>query len=68
VLNKGRAHKIKVMKIRFRDPFLHITAVGMLILTIITSGIPGVIYAFIFGSAISQLYLNSKERKQDEKL
>tara|TARA_B110000858_G_C17475023_1_gene324543 strand:+ start:151 stop:321 length:171 start_codon:yes stop_codon:yes gene_type:complete len=56
------------MKIRFRDPFLHITAVGMLILTIITSGIPGIIYAFIFGSAISQLYLNFKERKQDEKL
>ena len=56
------------MKIRFRDPFLHITAIGMLILTVITSGIPGVIYAFIFASAIGQIYLNFKERKQDGKL
>ena len=56
------------MKIRFKDPFLHVTAVGMLILTFTTSGISSIVYAFIFGSAISQLHLNFKERKQDGKL
>ena len=37
------------MKIRFQDPFLHITAVGTLVLTLITGGLAGVFYAFIFG-------------------
>jgi hypothetical protein len=54
------------MKIRFQDPFLHITAVGTLILTLITGGLAGVIYAFIFGSCLGQLRLNAKERKQEQ--
>ena len=56
-----------VMKIRFRDPFLHITAIGTLILTLITGGLAGLFYAFIFGLCVGQLRLNAKER-QNEKL
>lgn len=66
VLNKGRAHKIKVMKIRFANPFLHITAVGTLILTLFTGGLAGVFYAFIFGLCLGQLRLNAKERQNEE--
>jgi len=54
------------MKIRFQDPFLHITAVGTLILTLITGGLAGVFYAFIFGTCLGQLRLNAKERKEQE--
>jgi hypothetical protein len=55
-----------VMKIRFRNPFLHITAVGTLILTFITGGLAGLFYAFIFGLCIGQLRLNAKERQNEE--
>ena len=36
------------MKIRFQNHLLHITAVGTLILTLITGGLLVVFYAFIF--------------------
>jgi hypothetical protein len=52
------------MKIRFQDPFLHITTVGTLILTLITGGLAGVFYALIFGVCLGQLRLNAKERQQ----
>lgn len=52
------------MKIRFQDPFLHITAIGTLILTLITGGLAGLFCAFVFGASISQLRLNAKERQQ----
>jgi len=55
------------MKIRFQDPFLHITAVGTLILTLITGGLAGLVYAFIFGTCLGQLRLNAKERQQEQK-
>jgi len=55
------------MKIRFQDPFLHITAVGTLILTLITGGLAGLLYAFIFGACLGQLRLNAKERQQEQK-
>ncbi len=55
------------MKIRFQNPFLHITAVGTLILTLMTGGLPGVFYALIFGLCLGQLRLNAKEN-QNEKL
>jgi hypothetical protein len=58
--------KIKVMKIRFQNPFLHITAVGMLTLTLITGGLLGVFYAFIFGLCLGQLRLNAKEKQNEE--
>ena len=54
------------MKIRFRNPFLHITAVGTLILTLITGGLAGLFYAFIFGLCIGQLRLNAKNRENEE--
>tara|TARA_R100001198_G_C5074591_1_gene119095 strand:- start:141 stop:311 length:171 start_codon:yes stop_codon:yes gene_type:complete len=55
------------MKIRFQDPFLHITAVGTLILTLIAAGtIAGVFYAFIFGACLGQLRLNARERQQEQ--
>jgi hypothetical protein len=54
------------MKIRFQNPFLHITATGMLILTLITGGLLGVFYAFIFGLCLGQLRLNAKERQNEE--
>ena len=66
VLKKGESQKIKVMKIRFTNPFLHITAAGMLILTLITGGLLGVFYAFIFGLCLGQLRLNAKERQNEE--
>lgn len=52
------------MKIRFQDPFLHITAVGTLALTFITGGSASVFYALVFGGCLSQLRLNAKERQQ----
>lgn len=54
------------MKIRFQDPFLHITAVGTLLLTLITGGLAGVIYALIHGFSLGFLILNAKERKQEQ--
>jgi len=54
------------MKIRFQNPFLHITAIGTLILTLITGGLAGLLYAFIFGICLSQLRLNAKERQQEQ--
>ena len=54
------------MKIRLQDPFLHITAVGTLVLTLITGGLAGLFYAFIFGVCLGQLRLNAKERQQEQ--
>ena len=54
------------MKIQFQDQFLHITAVGTLILTLITSGLVGLFYAFIFGLCVGQLRLNAKNRENEE--
>jgi len=54
------------MKIRFKDPFLHITAIGTLSLTLITGGLAGLFYAFIFGLCVGQLRLNAKERQNEE--
>jgi hypothetical protein len=54
------------MKIRFQNPFLHITAVGTLILTLMTGGLAGIFYAFIFGMCLSQLRLNAKEKQNEE--
>jgi len=54
------------MKIRFKDPFLHITTIGTLILTFITGELGGLIYAFAFGMCLAQLRLNAKERKNEE--
>ena len=54
------------MKIRFANPFLHITAVGTLLLTLMTGGLAGVFYAFIFGLCLGQLRLNAKERQNEE--
>ena len=55
------------MKIRFKDPFLHITATGTLVLTIITGGGLGIFYAFLHGLSLGFLMLNAKERKQEAK-
>ena len=54
------------MKIRFQNHLLHITAVGTLILTLITGGLAGVFYAFIFGLCLGQLRLNAKEKQNEE--
>jgi len=54
------------MKIQFQDQFLHITAVGTLILTLITGGLAGLLYAFIFGLCVGQLRLNAKNRENEE--
>ena len=54
------------MKIRFQNPFLHITAIGMLILTLFTGGLLGVFYALIFGLCLGQLRLNAKEKQNEE--
>lgn len=51
------------MKIRFKDPFLHITAIGTLILTFMVGGYGGIFSALIFGFSVSQLRLNAKERQ-----
>lgn len=49
--------------VTFDKRFLHITATGSLILTLITGGIPGLIWAFIFGLSIGQLYQQAKREK-----
>ena len=54
------------MKIRFKDPFLHITAIGTLLMTFLTGGLAGILYAFIFGLCLGQLRLNAKERQNEE--
>ena len=54
------------MKIRFQNSFLHITATGMFILTLITGGLLGIFYAFIFGFCLGHLILNAKEAKNEE--
>jgi hypothetical protein len=51
------------MKIRFKNPFLHITAIGTLILTLITGGPACLFYAVVFSLCLEQLRLNDKERQ-----
>jgi hypothetical protein len=62
-----REPKIKVMKIKVANKFLHVTAVGTLILGLITGGLLGLVYCFIFGLCLGQLIVNGK-RKKNEKL
>jgi len=54
------------MKIRFKDPFLHITATSTLILTFLVGGGAGIFYALTFGLCVGQLRLNAKERQNEE--
>ena len=49
--------------IRFDNTFLHITAVGTLILTIITDSL---LYPFIFGMCFGELYKNAKAKRNEE--
>ncbi len=58
VLNKGRAHKIKVM-IRFKDPFLFITGMGFGILTFFTNDL---FPYFMFGACLGFMILNHIDR------
>ena len=51
------------MKIRFKDPFLHITAIGTLILTLIIGGLAGVFYAFIFGLCLGQFIRQNRNEE-----
>ncbi|MGB0430997.1 MAG: glutamine amidotransferase-related protein, partial [Bacteroidia bacterium] len=50
-----------IMKIRFQDTFLHITAIGTLILTLLVGGLAGLFYAFIFGICLGhQVFARSQ--------
>ena len=52
--------------IRFDNKFLKITAVGSFIMMVITPGLPGVVWAFIFGSSIGNLIKNKREERNGE--
>ena len=51
------------MKIELNNKFLHITAIGTLILTLITGGVLGLAYAFIFGSCLGMMIRQAREKK-----
>lgn len=51
------------MKVRFQNTFLHISAIGTLLLALIVGGLAGLFYTFVFGVCVAQLRLNAKERK-----
>jgi hypothetical protein len=51
------------MKVRFGNTFLHITAIGMLTLTLFTDSL---IYPLILGFCIGNLILNSREAQNEE--
>ena len=51
------------MKIRFKNSFLHITAVGTLVLTLFTDSL---VYPLIFGFCLGNLILNSRETRNEE--
>ena len=51
------------MKIRFTNSFLHITAVGTLVLTLFTNNL---VYPLIFGFCLGNLILNAKKAKNEE--
>ena len=51
------------MKIRFTNSFLHITAVGTLVLTLFTDSL---VYPLVFGVCLGHLILNSKEARNEE--
>jgi len=51
------------MKIRFTNTFLHITAVGTLVLTLFTDSL---VYPLIFGFCLGNLILNSRETRNEE--
>jgi hypothetical protein len=61
-----REPKIKVMKIKVANKFLHVTAIGTLILGLITGGLLGLFYCFIFGLCLGQLIVNGKREKNEE--
>jgi hypothetical protein len=61
-----REPKIKVMKIKVANKFLHVTAIGTLILGLITGGLLGIFYSFIFGLCLGQLIVNGKREKNEE--
>ena len=54
------------MEIKVANKFLHVTAVGTLILGLITGGLLGIFYCFIFGLCLGQLIVNSKREKNEE--
>ena len=49
--------------IQVNEKFLHITAIGTLILTLITDSL---LYPFVFGLCISQFIRQSRRRKNEE--
>ena len=51
------------MKIRFTNPFLHITATGTLVLTLVTDSL---VYPLILGFCLGNLILNAKEARNEE--
>ena len=51
------------MKVRFQDTFLHISAVGTLLLALIVGGLAGLFYTFVFGICVAQLRLNAEEKE-----
>ena len=51
------------MRVRFPNSFLHITAVGNLVLTLFTDSL---VYPLIFGFCLGHLILNAKEAKNEE--
>jgi hypothetical protein len=58
MLNKGRAHKIKVM-IRFQDPFLFITGISFGIISFFTTSL---FPSFMFGMCFGFMILNHMDR------
>ena len=54
------------MKIKVANKFLHVTAIGTLILGLITGGLLGLVYCFIFGLCLGQLIVNGKRKKNEE--
>ena len=52
--------------VRFNNTFLNITAIGSFIMMVITPGLPGVVWAFIWGYAVGNLIKNKREERNGE--
>jgi hypothetical protein len=52
--------------IKYNNKILNITAAGSFIMMILTPGLPGVVWAFIFGLALGQLIRNKRIEKNEE--